>query len=84
MEEQLKDLDGAIALEEQSNSGRLASRRAEAKLPSRLQWHRLDLLGRSFAKVEQYSEQRFPKPLSTAKANGLICCQIVPLPPTVT
>lgn len=84
MEEQLKDLDGAIALEEQSNSGRLASRRAEAKLPSRLQWHRLDLLGRSFAKVEQYSEQRLPKTLSMAKVNDLICCQIVPLPPTVT
>lgn len=66
MEEQLKDLDDAIALEGQSNSGGPASRRAEAKLPSRLQWHRLELLGRSFAKVEQYSEHllpnHFPRP----------------------
>lgn len=56
MEEELKELDDAIAHEEQNGGGRLASRRAEAKLPSRLQWHRLDLLGRSFAKAEQYSE----------------------------
>ena len=56
MEEQLKDLDDAITLEEQNTSGRPASRRAEAKQPSQLQWHRLDLLGRSFAKIEQYSE----------------------------
>ena len=56
MEEQLKNLDNAIALEEQNNPGRPASRRAQAKLPSQLQWHRLDLLGRSFAKIEQYSE----------------------------
>ena len=62
MEEQLKDLDDAIAREEQNGAGRSASRRAEAKLPSQLQWHRLDLLGRSFAKVEQYSERRFFKP----------------------
>ncbi|CAF9936382.1 MAG: hypothetical protein ALECFALPRED_006834 [Alectoria fallacina] len=55
MEEQLKDLDDAIAHEEQSSVGRSASRRAEAKLPSQLQWHRMDLLGRSFAKVEQYN-----------------------------
>ena len=70
MEEQLKDLDDAIALEEQSNSGGPASRRAEAKLPSRLQWHRLELLGRSFAKVEQYSEQFFTESLPIAKVNG--------------
>ena len=56
MEEQLKDLDDAIALEEQTSSRGPASRRAEAKLPSQLQWHRLDLLGRSFAKIDQYSE----------------------------
>ena len=60
MEEQLKELDDAITHEEQSYFGRSASRRAEAKLPSQLQWHRLDLLGRSFAKVEQYSEHRSP------------------------
>lgn len=55
MEHQLGELDDAIAHEEQSHGGKRASRRAEAKLPSQLQWHRLDLLSRSFAKVEQYS-----------------------------
>jgi len=59
MEDQLRGLDDAIAHEERANGGKPASRRAEAKLPSQLQWHRLDLLGRSFAKVEQYSQ--FPK-----------------------
>lgn len=56
MEDQLRELDDAIAHEERANGGKPASRRAEAKLPSQLQWHRLDLLGRSFAKVEQYSK----------------------------
>ncbi len=56
MEHQLKDLDDAIAHEEQNSTRRAASRRAEAKLPSQLQWHRLDLVGRIFAKVEQYSK----------------------------
>ena len=55
MEDQLRDLDQAIAHEEQSNGAMPASRRAEAKLPSQLHWHRVDLLNRSFAKVEQYS-----------------------------
>ena len=67
MEEQLKELDDAIAHEEQSNLTRSASRRAEAKLPTQLQWHRLDLLGRTFAKVEQYSEQYVLKTLYMAK-----------------
>ena len=56
MEDQLKELDDAIAHEEQNSVRRPASRRAEAKLPSQLQWHRLDLVGRSFVKVEQYSK----------------------------
>ena len=56
MEDQLQELDAAIAQEQQENGENPASRRAEAKLPSQLQWHRLELLGRSFAKVEQYSE----------------------------
>lgn len=57
MEEQLTELDNAIAHEEQNMGQRPASRRAEAKLPSQLQWHRMELLGRSFAKIEQYSKQ---------------------------
>ena len=56
MEDQLRELDDAIAHEGQHDVGKRVSRRAEAKLPSQLQWHRLDLLGRSFAKVEQYSK----------------------------
>ena len=55
MEEQLRELDDAIAYEGLNDVGKRASRRAEAKLPSQLQWHRTDLLGRCFAKVEQYS-----------------------------
>ena len=62
MEEDLKELDAAIAMEDVDLGKRgPASRRSEAKLPSQLQWHRLDLLGRSFAKVEQYSEFAFPE-----------------------
>jgi len=57
MEGQLRELDEAIAHEEQRIGQRPASRRAEAKLPSQLQWHRMELLGRSFAKVEQYSKR---------------------------
>ena len=56
MEDQLKELDDLIAHEVQSSGQRPASRRTEAKFPSQLQWHRMELLGRSFAKVEQYSE----------------------------
>ena len=55
MEDQLRDLDEAIAQEEQSHGTKSASRRAEARLPSQMHWHRVDLLNRSFAKVEQYS-----------------------------
>ena len=84
MEEQLKDLDDAIALEEQTSSGRPASRRAEAKLPSQLQWHRLDLLGRSFAKIDQYSERRLPQSPPKSQGQKLTYCQIEPLPPTAT
>ena len=61
MEEDLKELDTAIAQEE-SDLGRRgpASRRSEVKLPSQLQWHRMDLMGRTFAKVEQYSKSIRP------------------------
>lgn len=60
MEDQLRELDTAIAHEERANGGKPASRRTEAKLPSQLQWHRLELLSRSFAKVEQYSKASIP------------------------
>ena len=56
MEDQLHELDEAIAHEQENNTSNQVSRRAEAKLPSQLQWHRQELLGRSFSKVEQYSE----------------------------
>ena len=60
MEDQLRELDEAIANEQESSGLGPASRRAEAKLPSQLHWHRIDLLHRSFAKVEQYSKPAFP------------------------
>lgn len=56
MEEELRELDLAITHEEELLGGNThASRRAEAKLPSQLQWRRLELLNRSYTKVEQYS-----------------------------
>ncbi len=56
MEHELRELDSAIAREEHAMGKMHASRRAESRLPSPLQWRRLDLLGRSYAKVEQYSK----------------------------
>lgn len=56
MEDQLRELDDAIAHDERVNGSKPASRRVEVRLPSQLQWHRLDLLGKIFAKIEQYSE----------------------------
>ncbi|KAG8529064.1 uncharacterized protein KY384_005699 [Bacidia gigantensis] len=57
IEEQLSELDAAIAHEDGGHNkvDAPASRRHEAKLPSQLQWHRLDLLHRSFGKVELYN-----------------------------
>ncbi|KAL9131699.1 MAG: hypothetical protein Q9217_000440 [Psora testacea] len=55
IEDQLRELDAAIAQEDSDLERGPESRRSEAKLPSQLQWHRLDLLGRSFAKVDQYN-----------------------------
>lgn len=55
MEADLRELDKAIGREDQALK-RCASRRAESKVPSQLQWRRLELLGRSYTKVEQYSE----------------------------
>ena len=55
LEADLSDLDKAITREEQVFCHTHASRRAEARFPSQLQWRRLDLLGRIYVKVEQYS-----------------------------
>ena len=57
MENELRGLDHAIAREDRALGKTYASRRAELRLPSQLQWRRLDLLGRSYAKVEQYSKE---------------------------
>lgn len=56
MEGEIRELDNAIVREDAMLGKTHASRRAEAQLPSQLQWRRLDLLGRSYTKVEQYSE----------------------------
>lgn len=55
MEEELRELDLAITHEDEMLGNTHASRRAEVKLPSQLQWRRLELLNRSYTKVEQYS-----------------------------
>ena len=68
IEEQLRELDAAIAQEDAELGKGPESRRSEAQLPSQLQWHRLDLLGRSFAKVEQYSMQ-----LRTFRLSNMRC-----------
>lgn len=56
MEMELRELDNALAREDYAVGKTYASRRAESRIPSQLHWRRLDLLGRSYAKVEQYSE----------------------------
>lgn len=56
MENELRELDNAVAREDLALGKNYASRRAEFRLPSQLQWRRLDLLGRSYVKVEQYSK----------------------------
>ena len=85
MEDQLRELDDAIATEQES-SGCLgpASRRAEAKLPSQLHWHRIDLLHRSFAKVEQYSKLAFSLPRKQTLRLTICASQTEPSPPTRT
>lgn len=65
MEGELRELDSAVAREDHVLGKTFASRRAESRLPSQLQWRRLDLLGRSYAKVEQYSESLYGNWLCT-------------------
>ncbi len=55
-QERLRELDDTIAQENQYYGNKSASRRAEASFPSHLQLQRIDLLARTFAKVEQYSK----------------------------
>ena len=56
LEEDLARLDAAIAKEQKALGVKAASRRTEARMPSLLQWQRMELMGRAFAKVEQYSK----------------------------
>ncbi|KAL8940045.1 MAG: hypothetical protein Q9216_003019 [Gyalolechia sp. 2 TL-2023] len=60
IEAELEQLDASISQEEQSlgKSRYPASRRAEAKAPSPLQWHRKNLLDRCASKIDTYSEYR--------------------------
>ncbi|KAI4114866.1 MAG: hypothetical protein LQ338_007944 [Usnochroma carphineum] len=62
LEADLEELDAAITREEQyvGRTGYPASRRAEAKAPSQLQWHRNNLMERCASKVETYSESLNP------------------------
>ena len=65
MEEELRELDTAIARESEAMGNRMASRRIETRGPSQLQWRRLELLSRSFAKIEQYSKPEISPKAST-------------------
>lgn len=58
IEAELEQLDASIVREEQclGRSRCPASRRAEAKAPSQLQWHRKNLLDRCASKIDTYSE----------------------------
>ena len=56
LEDELRVADAAIAREAKQMGRRQTSRRVEAKMPSQLQWQRLELLGRIFTKTEQYSK----------------------------
>ena len=73
MEEELRELDLAVTHEEEMLGNTHASRRAEAKLPSQLQWRRLELLNRSYTKVEQYSTSLSFSLLFLS----LVCCMTV-------
>ncbi|KAI4253868.1 MAG: hypothetical protein L6R42_007414, partial [Xanthoria sp. 1 TBL-2021] len=58
LESDINGLDAAITQEEQylGRSSHSASRRAEAKMPSQLQWRRNELLGRCAGKINQYNQ----------------------------
>ena len=56
LEIDLKNIETLISGEAVYTGMKSASRRAEAKQPSTLQWHRMDIIGRIFAKLDLYSE----------------------------
>lgn len=60
LEEGLRAVDAAIAQSEKAVGLVAASRRMEMKMPSQLQWQRMELVGRSMAKLDQYSESFDP------------------------
>lgn len=66
LEAEMEELDIAITREEQcmGRHGSPASRRAEAKAPSRLQWLRNGLMDRCAAKIDTYSKYSQPSMLA--------------------
>ena len=56
LEIDLKNIETLISEEAVYTGMKSASRRAEAKQPSTLEWHRMDIIGRIFAKLDLYSE----------------------------
>ena len=59
LEGDLQAVDRLIADDAKYSGLKKASRRAEAKMPSQLQWHRMEIMGRIFVKLEQYSRLLF-------------------------
>ena len=55
LEEELKRFDSAITQEQKAIGNKAASRRSEMRTPSPLQWRRMEVIARTFAKIEQYS-----------------------------
>ena len=60
LEVDLQSIDKLIADDARFSGLKKASRRAEAKMPSQLQWHRMQIMGQIFVKLEQYSKP-YPK-----------------------
>lgn len=94
LEADLEELDAAITREAQcmGRDGYAASRRAEAKAPSQLQWHRNNLTERCASKVDTYSEsclhprsRQRTQPWAVETLMELTSCpQIEPSHPTPT
>jgi len=70
IEEDLRKLDEAdaqinLAMSDEMGHTLPTSRRREAKMPSEIHFRRLELLGRAFLKVGQYSKVTTPRPSHT-------------------
>lgn len=73
LETDLQAIDTLIADEERNFGIKTTSRRDEARMPSQLQWRRLEVMGQVFGKLEQYSQ--CPSMSSYMMIDSLACRQ---------